>query len=133
VACDVDGSSSSVTSSKPSVMSIIWAILLSSIISSLSCTTMSVSFLLLLEKHFEKVQELFSKHPKKAADFTLLFKSVNTYLISDDHFTLFTETLRNITCNKNNISTKLFLWIVNFPIHFRLFATFWEFVQNSCT
>jgi hypothetical protein len=34
----------------------------------------------LLEKHFEKVQELFSKHPKKAADFTLLFKSVNTYL-----------------------------------------------------
>jgi hypothetical protein len=67
----------------------------------------------LLEKHFEKVQELFSKHPKKAADFTLLFKSVNTYLISDDHFTLFTETLRNITCNKNNISTKLFLWVVN--------------------
>ncbi|CAG2233852.1 unnamed protein product [Mytilus edulis] len=47
----------------------------------------------LLEKHYSKLQELFSKYPTKPADFN--------------------QTFRNITCDKNRISSKLFMWTVN--------------------
>ena len=67
----------------------------------------------LLEKHYSKLQEVFSKNPTKPADFNLLFKKVNSYLISDSHVALFTETFRNITCDKNLISSKLFMWTIN--------------------